>query len=444
MSKSLAIPEQGTFGFLKQDSFVPLPNRAKTQRTGSFVDNMQLPIHRWFRYSAGFSAEWAGYVMANSKGAGDTFVFDPFVGSGTSILAAQSQGIGSAGIENHPFVYRIARAKLKWIVDEKELLALGESLLRIAVATVQKVPTSKAELLQKCYSPDFLAKLESLRDSYSKHFAQGEVSELLWLAITSILRECSGVGTAQWQYILPKKSKAKSIDPFYAFQKRIQSFVKDVLLVKASGYSTDGEVILGDSRSSDGLERFKEKVDLIVTSPPYPNNYDYADATRLEMTFWGEVEKWGDLQNAVRCRLVRSCSQHASAEQLDLPDLLGSSLITPIRDELEDVCRTLEQVRLERAGHKTYHTMVAAYFVDLAKVWTVLRSLCKESANVCFVLGDSAPYGVYVPVDRWLGELAISAGFKRYRFEKVRDRNIKWKNRKHRIPLKEGNLWIEG
>ncbi|MFM9264885.1 hypothetical protein [Tychonema sp. BBK16] len=29
--------------------------------------------------------------------------------------------------------------------------------------------------------------------------------------------------------------------------------------------------------------------DLIITSPPYANNYDYADATRLEMCFVGEI-----------------------------------------------------------------------------------------------------------------------------------------------------------
>jgi hypothetical protein len=63
---------------------------------------------------------------------------------------------------------------------------------------------------------------------------------------------------------------------------------------------------------------------------------------------------------------------------------------------------------------------------------------------VCFVVGDSAPYGVYVPVERWLGELALAAGFHSYSFEKTRDRNVKWKNRKHRVPLKEGRLWVEG
>ena len=68
--------------------------------------------------------------------------------------------------------------------------------------------------------------------------------------------------------------------------------------------------------------------------------------------------------------------------------------------------------------------------------------MTNDNCKMCFVIGDSAPYGIYIPVDKWLGELAISAGFREYHFEKLRDRNIKWKNRKHRVPLKEGRLWI--
>jgi hypothetical protein len=37
----------------------------------------------------------------------------------------------------------------------------------------------------------------------------------------------------------------------------------------------------------------------------------------------------------------------------------------------------------------------------------------------------------------------LEAGFVHYGFEKLRDRNVKWKNRKHRVPLKEGLLWIK-
>ena len=87
------------------------------------------------------------------------------------------------------------------------------------------------------------------------------------------------------------------------------------------------------------------------------------------------------------------------------------------------MCRLLDAERENHGGKKTYHTMVAAYFQDMAEVWASLRRACKDGADVCFVVGDSAPYGVYVPVDRWLGELALAAGFRSFTFEKTRDRN---------------------
>ena len=32
--------------------------------SSTFLDNMRLPVHRWFRYSAGFSGRWAEAVIA--------------------------------------------------------------------------------------------------------------------------------------------------------------------------------------------------------------------------------------------------------------------------------------------------------------------------------------------------------------------------------------------
>jgi len=82
--------------------------------------------------------------------------------------------------------------------------------------------------------------------------------------------------------------------------------------------------------------------------------------------------------------------------------------------------------------------------LDMARVWKALRRVCATPSKVCFVVGDSAPYGVYVPVIAWLGRLAEAAGFESWTFEKTRDRNHKWKNRKHRVPLCEGRLWVRG
>jgi len=420
----------------------PTPARhKKSARSGSFVDNMNLPIHRWFRYSAGFSGEWAAKLIKEQISEKGQIVLDPFAGSGTTLLAADSVQVPSIGWESHPFVYRVAQAKLNWNLDENEYLDKVQSVLEAAKNNCSETPQTDKPLLLKCYEPTSLVRLESLRDAYKEERKNGSaVWELVWLTITAILRECSGAGTAQWQYVLPNKRKAKFKEPFEALQQKSLLFAEDIRIAKSLEYKSLSTIGLTDARKPDA--QYQQNVDLVVTSPPYPNNYDYADATRLEMMFWGEIESWSDLQPTVRQYLIRSCSQHSAAEKLSLDDLLSDDDIKPILDELEPVCRELEKVRLTKGGKKTYHTMVAAYFCDLAKVWKSLRTVCNPDSTICFVIGDSAPYGVYVPADKWLTKLALEAGFQDGRFEKLRDRNVKWKNRKHRVPLYEGRLWI--
>ncbi len=90
--------------------------------TSNFLDNLRLPVHRWFRYSAGFSAEWVKWLLAERRGA-ELHVLDPFVGSGTTCLACDAMGVESWGLEAHPFVYRVARAKLSYTADAGRFLA---------------------------------------------------------------------------------------------------------------------------------------------------------------------------------------------------------------------------------------------------------------------------------------------------------------------------------
>jgi hypothetical protein len=413
----------------------------KSDTTSTFLGNLSLPIHRWFRYSAGFSALWVRDLIEREKTNGRFRVLDPFAGSGTVLLEGELGNVEAMGVEAHPFVARIARAKLCWREQAKAFRDYALSILEQAKkheADVNKYPS----LIQRCFPPETLSRLDSLRKAWEAVADGSPLSELTWLTLASTLRECSPVGTAQWQYVLPNKSKAKAVDPYQAFEIKVYLISSDMAKRQTQNLGPRAVLHREDARECSSVP--DGWADLVVTSPPYTNNYDYADATRLEMSFFGEVRGWGDLQEAVRKYLVRSCTQHVSKLIEQTYNILRDPLLDPIREELAQTCQCLEAEREKHGGKKPYHTMIAAYFHDMAKGWAALRRATRKGSLVCFVVGDSAPYGIYVPVDRWLGQLAVAAGFKSYAFEKTRDRNVKWKNRKHRVPLHEGRLWIEG
>ena len=427
---------------MRQLSLLPESERPPyAERTSSsFVGNMGAPVHRWFRYSAGFSGTWAEALIAKEAKKGSVCVLDPFAGSATTLIAAEQCGVASWGVDAHPFVARVAQAKLAYRSSPSEYLASAKQALARAKEAEPEL-SGYAPLIRKCYTDQALAQLDCLRRATVNADDGSERGRLVWLTLVAILRPTSHVGTANWQYLLPDRRKVRVEAPFAAFEAMMHAVHADMRTV---GDIAGPRAVfsLADARSCAELPA--DRFNLVVTSPPYPNNYDYADATRLELTFLGEVRGWGDLQSSVRKHLLRSCTQHVPNSAVDMDAVLRSPDLAPIGKELRGVCEKLARVRLTRGGKKTYHNMIACYFLDLAQVWRALRRLCTSPAKICFVIGDSAPYGVYVPAIEWLSELAVAAGFKSATFEKTRDRNTKWKNRKHRVPLCEGRLWVDG
>lgn len=410
------------------------------QNSTTFQDNMKLPIHRWYRYTAGFSGTWVGKLLEEKKKEGRYRVIDPFAGSGTVMIESMLHGVDSYGIESHPYVYNIATAKLQWNDFDFDYL-MNECMEVLKRARQKKIDrTDYPELIAKCFPINTLQKLEALKLSCYE-IEDDKLRNFVWFVITSILRSTSPVGTAQWQYIQPKKTKANVLDPFTAYQDKLSEIFDDIQRTRqVFGKNSHSVILREDARHIESVP--DNWADMVITSPPYANNYDYADAMRLEMLFWNDINGWKDLQEKVSVNLVRACTQHVSTIKNTVESYLDSPLLAPIHDEIAEKYELLKNERDNHGGKKNYHMMIAAYFYDMAQVFFSLSRITAPNCQMCFVIGDSAPYGIYLPVDEWLGKLAQAAGFNDYSFEKLRDRNTKWKNRKHRIPLKEGRLWI--
>ena len=88
---------------------------------GSFRDSLRAPVHRWFTYPAGYSYRFVEAKISEYGLMPGSTVGDPFLGTGTTAVAAKMLGVNSVGVEAHSFVHWVAKTKLFLHHDLEEL-----------------------------------------------------------------------------------------------------------------------------------------------------------------------------------------------------------------------------------------------------------------------------------------------------------------------------------
>jgi DNA modification methylase len=420
------------------------------ERLGTFQDNLRAPIHRWFKYPAGFSYKLVETLIEDYDLGHDSWLLDPFAGCGTTPIVAKQCGVNSVGIELHPFVHWVAKVKCFWEYDVEQLYRTLNQLLSV-LHHIPPYPGPEAlsdfpALVHKCYSDENLWVLKFIRDSIEAFGCADEERDFFRLALTDTLRGASAAGTG-WPYIAPSKYQAKNERPaLEVFSQTVQGMYKDVVtvLAKRNPMTPQTRLLLMDARQAYPVE--PESIDLAATSPPYLNNYDYADRTRLEMYFFGWAQSWRDLTVQVRDKLIISATTQIRRtdfhdDRLD-PEL--QALDPALYRELSDKVVELSKRRLEKGGKKSYDLMVAGYFNDMRQVLGQVYRVLKPGAMFLLVLGDSAPYGVHIPTEEYLGRFSLGIGFRDYQVRNLRERGGKWKNnpQRHKVMLKEGILLL--
>ena len=420
-----------------------------TSEYGSFRDSLRAPIHRWFTYPAGYSHRLVeAKINEYGLSAGST-IADPFVGTGTTSLAAKLAGVNSVGIEAHSFVHWVAKTKMFINHDLNVLSNAVRTVTQRAESFVGQIEWSELwpPLVYKCFTEDNLAQLAALREAIAETELDTHLLDFLKLALTATLRVTTTAG-AGWPYIAPSKYQSKKISKhaLTEFQSRCHLMMSDVQQVQALGipYSSH-DLMLGDARKFSSYVG-EGTIDLILTSPPYLNNYDYADRTRLETYFWGIHSSWADITRDVRDHLIM-----AATTQVRMGSMNGTISCPSVRrldrevhDELLEIIGRLKRMRSVKKGGKTYDYMVAGYFEDMSRVLEGGRDVLKPGGHFVLVLGDSAPYGVHIPTEEIIGRLAVAAGFSSYSIEQLRTRGGKWGHnpQRHKVPLRESILTI--
>ncbi len=430
-----------------------IPNMAlplyAPERLGTFQDNLRAPIHRWFKYPAGFSYKLVEAIIEDKRLGPNNWLLDPFAGCGTTALTAKERGVNAIGIEAHPFVAWVARVKCFWDYDMDALYRQMQTLIAHIHRPElrEKHPeVTFPELVHKCYSPANLHNLAFIRDTIANWPCAETERDFFLLALTDTLRSASKAGTG-WPYIAPSKYHEKQErDAIQVFSATVKQMYKDLVGVRAHRSLDPVECRLLQMDARDRYPVEADSVDMSVTSPPYLNNYDYADRTRLEMYFLGWATSWRDITVKVRDKLIFAATTQIRRTAFEA-DPVNTSLGEADRRvyaELRDKVSQLGKLRNTKGGKKSYDLMVAGYFNDLLQVIKQVYRVLKPGSDFLLVLGDSAPYGVHIPTEEYLGLLGIGIGFSSYRVHDLRVRGGKWghNTQRHKVMLKESILTL--
>jgi hypothetical protein len=93
------------------------------------------------------------------------------------------------GVDVHPFVARVAEAKLSWTSDPDALVARGKEVLA-AAQNVAVDLCSASPLTRKCFPDDALTHLLALREAVEATRDGSPADGLSWLALGAIRSQC--------------------------------------------------------------------------------------------------------------------------------------------------------------------------------------------------------------------------------------------------------------
>lgn len=392
---------------------VVAPGRLPTNTTAN-----RHAVHRWFNFIAGFAPEFV--ALHCPEGAGGVLL-DPFAGCGTSLVVAQAHGHRAIGFEPHPFFVRIARAKTAAPPTSSRLQAIEEVLVSGVAAGFSGSPLADPArtFLAKLFDESTLAQLLSARAAIEA--AGLHEDDLAFLLLSRVVDMCSRSQT-DGIYKAPTSRKRAAV-PIDAIRDVMDEVRGDAERLQQVG-ALPG-VILHQSSSEDMAVVDTASIDVAVTSPPYLNNFDFAEMTRMQLYFWGICRSWREITETVRSQLVVNTTTALSGHR-DLQSRHRSAIPRSVLPDLDHIVKALAQERRSRAGKKEYDLLVYPYFAQIARVLRETLRCLKPGGRAHVVVADAAFYGIHVSTPQFLASVMAEMGYISVTCHKLRDRGHRW------------------
>lgn len=408
-----------------------------TMLAGSSTNSRDDGVFGWYQYIQDFTGDFALSWLKSIAGRSQ-LVWEPFAGSGTTLVAAKLLGIPSIGYDLNPLMVDVARVKLDWTVRTSVVLREAKKIFDIVMATGTPEPLDAVKgqwdvygeqllstgvlhypadkKLEKWISPQVLLRFQNILLEIERSNAR--VREFLRVAIASLAVPASNMTFRP--NICYEARPTLDFPVARAFLDRVTQMVADIdSLPRRTKVSSS--VLVGDARN-DG----PSGADIIFTSPPYPNDMEYIHQTRLELALLEYVQKTSDLTN-LKKRMISSSVKLVYREN-DWQKKSGLEI-----DSVTAVCNQIQETLIGKNWGWNAADMTAQFFGGMRSVLQNWNNRLESNSCAAVVIGDSAFNGIKVSTDLILADVAKSHGFLCEDIEVFRTR---W-NTKHDIELRE-------
>ena len=271
-------------------------NEHYSRKVVSYQGNRNAPGLRWLKYKEGFSSRLVEELVDAAK---PQAVLDPFAGICTTPLVAAGLGSKAMGIEIMPIgvlagsaIAEVSNGLTRRAFDRTKTELLRR--IRHGRGAVDEFAFPHVRITTGAFPLETEEEIARARSFIADVDDAGQRS-LLDLACLSVLEE-SSYTRKDGQYLRwdrradrPLRSSV-DLGPVARFsdalENRLAEITDDIDALKAKYGGGQPELVTGSC-----LELLKDippgSVDLVITSPPYANRYDYTRTYALELAWMG-------------------------------------------------------------------------------------------------------------------------------------------------------------
>lgn len=190
---------------------------------------------------------------------------DPFCGSGTTLVEARAAGLDAIGVDSNPIACLISKVKTTPL--PRGFKESSEKVVIHAKAVLPQKPRTNIPNVDHWFKKEVQVGLDALSIAITA-VAPGPLKDALLLALSSIIVRVSNQDS-DTRYAAVEK-KVTLADVFRNFQ-----LASDRISLALAGNQHAGSVRVVCSDSTKMQYVGAKRIGLVITSPPYPNAYEY-------------------------------------------------------------------------------------------------------------------------------------------------------------------------